>query len=115
MDKNLMKLSIGSVGILLLYFIDGIGDTMEWIKITLMGGLLSIFFFSPIYDLIMNRFTKEDLFLISIGILYAIIYIILTESTIIELITSFLQSLVMISIISILLNLIKEKVEEVIT
>jgi len=114
MDKHLTKLLIGSVGILVLYYFEGIGETVEWLKIALIGGLLSIFFFSPIYDLFFGKFTKEDLFLLSVGFLYSVFYLVITESTLYELGIEFTKSLVMIAVISVFLEIIKEKVEEVV-
>ena len=113
--KTTSKLSVGLAGIILLYYINGIDNTVGWIKITLMGGLLSIFFFSPLYDLIMNNFTKEDMFLISIGFIYAMVYLVLTKSTLTELTISFLQSLVIVCVISVFVDIVKDKVEGVVS
>jgi len=113
--KTTAKLAVGLMGVTALYYLNGIGNTVEWIKITLMGGLLSIFFFSPLYDLIMNNFTKEDMFLISIGFLYAILYLVLTESTLLELTIAFFQSLVIVCVISVFIDIVKSKVEDVVS
>ena len=112
--KTTAKLIVGLIGVASLYYLDGIENTVEWIRITLMGGLLSIFFFSPLYDIITDNFTKEDLFLVSVGSIYAIIYLIITESTILQLTISFLQSLVIVCIISVFIDIVKEKVENVV-
>lgn len=113
MEEKITKVGIGLIGILLLYYLEGIDDTIEWVKIAIMGGFLSIFFFSPVYDLLFGKFTKEDIFSISIGLLYCVIYLIITEITAYELFVDFLKSLSMVAFISIFIEIVKEKVEEV--
>jgi len=98
--NNIAKLSIGMICILLLYFIYGVEDTVIWIKFAVLGSLLSLFFLSPTYDLIFGNFTKEDGIMLIIGSFYVIIYFILTRSTAEQFVIDFIQSIIMVTVIS---------------
>lgn len=95
-----IKIIIGFTCILILYFIYGVEETITWIKFAVLGSLLSLFFFSPTYDLIFGKFTKEDAIMLIIGSFYIIFYLIITRSTAEQFIIDFIQSIVMVAIIS---------------
>ncbi len=113
MAKVVTSLAIGSICLLLLYFIAGVNETIEWFRFVLLGSLLSLFFFSPIYALINSKFDYEkDGFILMIGIVYAIFYIFITGSTLEEFTIAFLQSIFTVTIVSLFIIKIKDAVEE---
>jgi len=113
MAKVITSLAIGSICLILLYIISGINETIEWFRFALLGSLLSLFFYSPIYALINKKFDYEkDGLMFIIGILYAIFYIFITRSTLKEFIVAFLQSIFTVTIISLFIMRIKDAMEE---
>ena len=109
---NSIKVLIGFASILILYFIYGVVETIIWIKFAVLGSLLSIFFFSPSYDLLTNNFTKEDGIMLIIGSVYVAFYIIITHSTVKQFIVDFLQSIVIVSVISAGSDMIKNYLDK---
>ena len=110
--NNIAKLAIGMLCILLLYFIYGVEETITWIKYAVLGSLLSLFFFSPTYDLIFGKFTKEDAIMLIIGSFYIVFYLIITHSTAKQFIIDFIQSIVMVAVISTGVDWIRKFVNE---
>ena len=110
--NNIAKLAIGMACILLLYFIYGVEETITWIKYAVLGSLLSLFFFSPTYDLIFGKFTKEDAIMLIIGSFYIVFYLIITRSTTKQFIIDFIQSIVMVAVISTGVDWIRKFVNE---
>lgn len=108
---NAIKLAIGMLCILLLYFIYGVEETYIWIKYAVLGSLLSLFFFSPIYDLIFGKFTKEDAIMLAFGSIYIIFYLFITGGTVKQFIIDFIQSIIMVSLISTGIDLIRKFVD----
>ena len=112
MENKTIKVGIGAFGILMLFILYGRVETIEWFKLAILGGLLSIFFLHPVLDFIFGNFTKEDSAMVMIGLLYLIFYFIVTNSTLKEFTIDFLKSLVVVSIISLGLDWIKEYVSK---
>jgi len=110
--NNIAKLAIGMACILLLYFIYGVEETITWIKYAVLGSLLSLFFFSPTYDLIFGKFTKEDAIMLIIGSFYIVFYLIITRNTAKQFVIDFIQSIVMVAVISTGIDWIRKFVNE---
>ncbi len=107
-ESKELKLLIGAISILALIFLQGMNETVHFFKYAVMGGLLSLFFFAPVKDLFIGRFTMEDGIIMLIGGLYLIFYFFFTQITLKTFFTDIIESVVLVTVISLGLKMVEE-------
>lgn len=107
-ESKELKLFIGAVCILILVFVQGMDETMHFFKYAVMGGLLSLFFFAPVKDMFIGRFTMEDSIIMFIGGCYLVFYFFVTQITFTTFVTDIIESVVLVTVISLGLKMVEE-------
>jgi len=109
-DKIAYSLLTGAVALLLLMFLMGIADFSNYLVDEIVWFFLSAFFIVPLVKTMINRsFDSNDKIPVIFGITGMFFYSLITQMTFYEWSILFLQTLVVISVLSVIFAILKEE------
>ena len=106
------KILIGVFTLIILLILMGPPDFYNWLLLTFLGYMASIFFIMPIVNLILTLKPTKELMLSLIGIIILTIYAIALNLTLKDIIVIILQTIVVVSLISLFIPLVKKEILE---
>jgi len=106
------KILIGVFTLIILLILMGPPDFYNWLLLTFLGYMASIFFIMPIVNLILTLKPTKELMLSLIGIIILTIYAIALNLTLKDIIVIILQTIVVVSLISLFIPAIKKEIME---
>ena len=102
------KLIIGTVGILLLFAIYGVDNFFDWMQKSLVIWTAAAFIvMSLTYGFINEHITIKHIIMITIGVIIMVLYVLSSTLEPIQLLTSVIQSIVWMTIFSMILSHLK--------
>ena len=106
------KILIGVITLVILLIIMKPPDFYNWLIQAFLGYLASIFFIMPIVNLILTLKPTKELILSLIGIIILTIYAIVLNLTLKDIVVIILQTIVVVSLISLFLPMVKKEILE---
>ena len=104
---------IGAVSLVLLLFLMGIIDFYSWVATTLISYCASVFFIIPIaLGIIQRQFPREYIVLMIFGVSSLIVYAFLFNMTAHDIAVDVVQTVIILTIVSVFFTSIKRFVEK---
>jgi hypothetical protein len=111
-DKLVFKLITGGIGIFILLILLGSNTFVNWVGQSLIIWIGAMMIIIPLtFGFMEQTFTAKHLFMIIIGVVILVLFAIFSQIGPIIIVTGVVQSLVWMTIFSILLDRFKEKLQ----
>jgi len=109
-DKIAYSLLTGTVALLLLMFLMGLTDFSNYLVDEIVWFFLSAFFIVPLVKTVVNRsFDSHDKIPVIFGVTGMFFYSLITQMTFYEWAILFLQTLIVISVLSVIFAVLREE------